>query len=102
METPFTVFNEGVLTPNDAFYVRYHLSNIPLSIDPEAFRLSVGGTVKHPLQLSLDDLRTKFEQVETVAVAQCSGNSRGFSNPGWAAASWAMEPWATPAGPECG
>src|SRR4051812_6666789 len=29
LETPFAVFNEGVITPNDAFFVRYHLSDIP-------------------------------------------------------------------------
>ena len=26
LETPFSVFDEGVITPNDAFFVRYHLS----------------------------------------------------------------------------
>ena len=25
LETPFAVFNEGIITPNDAFFVRYHL-----------------------------------------------------------------------------
>ena len=29
LETPFSVFNEGIITPNDAFFVRYHLANIP-------------------------------------------------------------------------
>ncbi|HEY4169124.1 MAG TPA: oxidase, partial [Reyranella sp.] len=29
LETPFAVFNENVITPNDAFFVRYHLANIP-------------------------------------------------------------------------
>ena len=29
LETPFAVFNEGVITPNDAFFVRYHLAGIP-------------------------------------------------------------------------
>ncbi|QJE96804.1 molybdopterin-dependent oxidoreductase [Luteolibacter luteus] len=81
LETPFSIFNEGVLTPNDAFFVRYHLSNIPLSIDTETFRLSIKGSVGTPLSLSLDDLKNNFEQVETVAVAQCSGNSRGFIQP---------------------
>src|SRR5215203_5304785 len=33
LETPFSIFNEGVLTPNDAFFVRYHLSDIPLQVD---------------------------------------------------------------------
>ena len=39
LETPFSVFDEAILTPNDAFFVRYHLADIPLSIDtrhPEA------------------------------------------------------------------
>lgn len=81
LETPFSVFRENILTPNDAFFVRYHLANIPLAIDPDNFRLSLGGLVERPLQLSLQDLRSKFPQVEIVAVNQCSGNSRGFIEP---------------------
>lgn len=81
LETPFSVFNDGILTPNDAFYVRYHLAGIPLTVDTDAFRLKVKGTVRTPLSLSLENLRKDFEQVETVAVAQCSGNSRGFVEP---------------------
>ena len=41
LETPFEVFNEGVITPNDAFFVRYHMANLPLTIDPEDYRLHV-------------------------------------------------------------
>src|SRR6516225_3568034 len=37
LETPFSVFDEGIFTPNDAFFVRYHLADIPLKIDPDAF-----------------------------------------------------------------
>jgi sulfite dehydrogenase (cytochrome) subunit A len=81
LETPFAVFNEDVITPNDAFFVRYHLADIPLSIDPDAFRIEVKGKVDRPLSLSLTDLKTGFEPVEIVAVNQCSGNSRGFFEP---------------------
>lgn len=81
LETPFSVFNEGILTPNDAFFVRYHLAQYPTEIDPDKFRLEVKGKVNTPLTLSLTDLKTKFEPVEIVAVNQCSGNGRGFSNP---------------------
>ncbi len=81
LETPFSIFNDGLLTPNDAFFVRYHLANIPLSIDPDAFRLEVKGHVKQPLSLSLADLRAQFAPFEIVAVNQCSGNSRGFFKP---------------------
>lgn len=81
LETPFSVFNEGVFTPNDAFFVRYHLAQIPTAIDPDQFRLELKGKVNSPLSLSLAELKTKFEAVEVAAVNQCSGNSRGFSQP---------------------
>jgi len=81
LETPFGVFNEGPITANDAFFVRYHLANIPLSIDTDTYRVSLTGSVKTPLNLSLKDLKALAEPVEVVAVNQCSGNSRGFSSP---------------------
>ena len=81
LETPFAVFDEGVLTPNDAFFVRYHLADIPTEIDPHTYRLTVGGKVDRPLSLSLQDLKTGFEATEIVAVHQCSGNSRGYFEP---------------------
>jgi sulfite dehydrogenase (cytochrome) subunit A len=80
LETPFSVFNDGVITPNDAFFVRYHLADVPLDIDPDKFTLEIKGKVDKPLKLSLADLR-KMPAVELVAVNQCSGNSRGFFNP---------------------
>jgi len=81
LETPFSVFDEGVLTPNDAFYVRWHLAGIPTTVDGDAHRIIVHGKVKRPLSLSVADLRTAFKPVEIVAVNQCSGNSRGLFSP---------------------
>lgn len=81
LETLFPVFNEGPITPNDAFFVRYHLANFPTSIDPDTFRLTIKGSVNTPLSLSLAELKALAEPVEVVAVNQCSGNSRGFSMP---------------------
>jgi sulfite dehydrogenase (cytochrome) subunit A len=81
LETPFAVFNEGVLTPNDAFFVRYHLSDIPTRVDPTEFRLRVRGKVGSPLSLSLAELKQLGTPVELVAVNQCSGNSRGHFSP---------------------
>jgi DMSO/TMAO reductase YedYZ molybdopterin-dependent catalytic subunit len=80
LETPFSVFNDGPITPNNAFFVRYHLADIPLNIDPDTFTLEVKGKVDRPLKLSLKDIR-KLKAVELVAVNQCSGNSRGFFEP---------------------
>lgn len=82
LETPFEVFNDGLITPNDAFFVRYHLAGIPTDIDPAKHRIRVGGSVSKPLDISLASLKKDFGQpVEIVAVHQCSGNSRGFFEP---------------------
>jgi len=80
LETPFSVFNEGAITPNDAFFVRYHLAGLPLDIDPDTFTVEVKGKVNKPLKLKLADLK-RMPSVEIVAVNQCSGNSRGFFEP---------------------
>jgi DMSO/TMAO reductase YedYZ molybdopterin-dependent catalytic subunit len=80
LETPFAVFNDGAITPNNAFFVRYHLADVPLDIDPDAFTLNVTGKVDRPQKLSLKDIR-KLKAVELVAVNECSGNSRGFVTP---------------------
>lgn len=81
LETPFSAFNESTITPNDAFYVRYHLANFPTAIDPLTYRLSVGGSVNTPLSLSLQEIKACADPVEIIAVNQCSGNSRGYSKP---------------------
>src|SRR5437763_5137501 len=80
LETPFSVFNDGAITPNNAFFVRYHLADVPYNIDPDKFTLEIKGKVDRPLKLSLRDIK-KLKAVELVAVNQCSGNSRGFFNP---------------------
>jgi sulfite dehydrogenase (cytochrome) subunit A len=85
LETPFGVFAQAVadgslITPNDAFFVRYSMSALPLDLNVESWRLVVGGHVKRALSLSLADLMA-MPRSELVAVNQCSGNSRGFSQP---------------------
>src|SRR5258708_33157113 len=80
LETPIHYFRQD-LTPNEAFFVRWHLEGIPTSLDLRTFRLSVSGHVRQPLQLSVDDLRSEFEPISLIAVTQCSGNSRSFFEP---------------------
>jgi DMSO/TMAO reductase YedYZ molybdopterin-dependent catalytic subunit len=80
LETPIHYFRQD-LTPNEAFFVRWHLEGIPTSVDLRTFRLNVTGQVRQPLQLSMDNLRSQFEPISIVAVNQCSGNSRSFFEP---------------------
>ena len=86
-ETPVAYFND-VITPNDRFFVRWHLSNIP-QIDASSWKLSVGGdAAAQPFELTLEQLKHDFEAVELVAVCQCSGNRRGLSDPHVAGVEW--------------
>ena len=80
LETPMRYFAQAI-TPNDAFFVRYHVFPVPTSIDVDTWRLRVTGRVDRPLELSMDDLRTKFSKAGLTAVCQCSGNSRGRFSP---------------------
>ncbi|MGZ3433650.1 MAG: molybdopterin-dependent oxidoreductase, partial [Isosphaeraceae bacterium] len=56
LETPWRYFRHD-LTPNEAFYVRWHLQTIPTAIDLKTWRLRIDGAVDRPLELSMDDLR---------------------------------------------
>lgn len=80
LETPLRYFATD-LTPNDAFFVRWHVSGIPTTVDLQTFRLEVGGHVSKPMSLSLSELRSKFEPVSMVALAQCAGNFRSLFEP---------------------
>ena len=69
------------ITPNRAFFVRWHLTDIP-EVSRATWRLRVGGAAAGtPAEYSLDDLKRGFETVELVAVCQCSGARRGLSDP---------------------
>jgi len=88
LETPFEVFDKGVFTPNNEFYVRWHWAVIPTEVDVDKFRLAVRGHVNEVLSLSLQQVLA-LPRVEMAAVNQCSGNSRGFFEPRVAGGEWA-------------
>lgn len=79
-ETPTRYFGEA-FTPNDAFFVRYHLSNIP-QVDAAGWAMEIGGdAAEKPARFTLEQLKADFEPVEVAALCQCSGNRRGLSDP---------------------
>jgi DMSO/TMAO reductase YedYZ molybdopterin-dependent catalytic subunit len=88
-ETPLSDF-DGAITPNDRFFVRWHLMGIA-EVDAASWRLRVGGdAVTRPFELTLEELKTQFDPVELVAVCQCSGNRRGLSEPHVAGVQWGL------------
>jgi DMSO/TMAO reductase YedYZ molybdopterin-dependent catalytic subunit len=88
LETPRAVFDSGVFTPNDRFFVRWHWP-VPPSVDVATYRLKVHGAVRTPLEFSLDALLAAGPHVDIAAVNQCAGNSRGLFEPRVVGAQWA-------------
>lgn len=78
-ESPFNggpppdLLTQTALTPNDLFFVRNH-GEIP-EIDPAAWRLSVGGLVRRPLSLTLEEIR-HLPKATVTATLQCAGIRR--------------------------
>jgi DMSO/TMAO reductase YedYZ molybdopterin-dependent catalytic subunit len=85
-ETPIEYFRTPI-TPNDAFFVRYHLADIP-DVDAKTWKVAVGGDgANNRIELSLDDLKA-MPAHEITAVCQCSGNRRGLFDPHVAGVEW--------------
>jgi sulfite oxidase len=77
LEAPLGALAEPV-TPTDNFYQRTNFL-IP-EIDGGAWSLSIGGSVRQPLTLSLDDLRALPARTVTMTM-ECAGNGRARLRP---------------------
>jgi len=80
LESPRSTFTQEI-TPNDEFFVRWHLPDIPTYIDTDKYTIKVNGLVEKELSISLKELKNDYEQVEVTAVLQCGGNSRSAFTP---------------------
>lgn len=79
LETPKHFFKE-LITPNEALFVRWHIANIPTSVDLQTWRIKVGGNTERSFELSMDDLK-ELPKVSYTAVIQCAGNGRSLFEP---------------------
>ena len=84
-ETSIPALIGGVVMPNARFYVRNHF-HMP-NLDAAAFRLTVGGLVDRPFELSLADLRRMRSQT-VVATLECAGNGRTLFEPSIPGEKW--------------
>ena len=87
LETPRHYFLTP-FTPNEAFFVRWHLETLPNIVDLKDWRLRVEGNVRKPLVFSFADLLSRFKHVELPVVNQCSGNSRSRFQPRVVGGQW--------------
>jgi sulfite oxidase len=83
LATPIEYFDR-LITPTQVFFVRSHFG--PPALD-RARKLTVGGLVKTPLALSVDDLRA-LPEVTLTAVLECAGNGRSLMVPSVPGVQW--------------
>ena len=89
LESPREVFTSA-LTPNDLFFVRWHMPIIPTHINPNSFSISINGLVQKEIKISLNSLKKDFEQVKLTAVLQCGGNNRTAFKPTAGGIQWGI------------
>ena len=73
-EPPQDKLRAAYVTPQALLYVRSH-GNIP-KLDADKHRVSIKGRVAKPQQLSVADLKARFDVRTVRAVMQCAGNRR--------------------------
>jgi sulfane dehydrogenase subunit SoxC len=76
------------ITPIGMHYLLIHF-DIPL-IDPATYELSIGGRVRNPLKLALDDLKAR-PAVTMPVTMECAGNGRAHLSPRPVSAPWHNE-----------
>ena len=76
------------VTPTGLHYLLTHF-DIP-AVDPLAWRLSVAGRVRQPLELTLDDVRDLPPQTLRVTL-ECAGNGRARLHPRPISQPWLLE-----------
>jgi DMSO/TMAO reductase YedYZ molybdopterin-dependent catalytic subunit len=76
------------VTPPGLHYLLIHY-DIPV-VDHDAWRLRVGGLVRRPLELSIDDLRARPKVTRAVTL-ECAGNGRALLEPRPVSQPWLVE-----------
>ncbi|HKX40072.1 MAG TPA: molybdopterin-dependent oxidoreductase, partial [Burkholderiaceae bacterium] len=79
-ETPIEYLRTAI-TRNDAFFVRWHLADIP-QVSIKDWVLTVAGeSAQRERKFTMAQLRQEFRHDEITAVCLCSGNRRGLFEP---------------------
>jgi len=79
-ETPAHLLNDDI-TPNDVLFVRNN-GLPPTDVDPETWTLTIEGeSIEKPIELSLNDLKTRFTPYTYQLTLECGGNGRSEFDP---------------------
>ncbi len=88
METPAHFLDDDA-TPAERFFVRNNgLPPDVSNVSDDNWRLKIDGEVETPLDLSIADLKSRYEPVTLRLQLECGGNGRKFFSPGAAGNQW--------------
>ncbi len=78
-ETPPELLDDAI-TPTNRHFIRNN-GNLPDNMSADGWRLKIDGLVDNPLDLSIADLKSRFEVVTMALTIECAGNGRAFFDP---------------------
>ncbi len=87
-ETPPHLLDDAI-TPTNRHFIRNN-GLVPDDMDAASWRLTVDGLVDNPMELSIADLRSKFDVVTMALTLECGGNGRAFFDPPASGNQWTL------------
>lgn len=90
-EAPAHLLDDDV-TPYERLFVRMNglVPQTALDQDATGWTLTIDGEVDEALKLTIDDLKSRFENVTSRLVIECGGNGRAFFQPGTSGNQWTV------------
>ena len=87
-ETPPHLLNDDI-TPTSRHFIRNN-GIPPQDVNAQDWRLTVNGLVLNGLELSIEDLKKRFEVVTRALVIECGGNGRAAFKPPASGNQWTL------------
>lgn len=90
-EVPAHLLDDDI-TPYERLFVRMNglVPQTALDQNAENWILTIDGEVETTLELTLEDLKSRFENVTSRLVIECGGNGRAFFQPGASGNQWTI------------
>jgi len=87
-ETPAHLLDDPI-TPTSRHFIRNNGLE-PLEVDADTWTLTVDGFVDNPLELSIADMRERFDVVTMALLIECGGNGRAYFDPPASGNQWTV------------
>ncbi len=80
LEAPETLLDDAV-TPNNRIFIRNNGQIPEPAANPDAWKVRIDGEVNTPIELTVGELRSRFQNVTLQLQMECGGNGRSFFVP---------------------